>query len=236
MDGFATTVLLVEDNLDIQKANRRMLELNGFQVYTALSVAQARECLAYTEPDALVLDVMLPDGSGIAFCQELRTHSDIPVLFLTAMDDRDDIVKGLRAGGDDYITKPYDFEELLARLEAILRRYGHQHRRTASTQTIGDIRIDYLVGRVYLHGEDVLLKPKEFALLLAFMDNRGQYLSPRKLYEIVWGGIDADDPRTVYVHLAGLRKKLQMTEDSVLNIEHIRGQGYCLRVLRQTNI
>ena len=230
MDGLATTVLLVEDNLDIQKANKRMLELNGYQVYTALCVAEAKECLAHIVPDVLVLDVMLPDGSGIAFCQELRTHSDIPILFLTAMDDKDDVVKGLRAGGDDYITKPYDFEELLARLEAIMRRYDRRQHRTASMQTLGDIRIDYVAGRVFLHGEDTLLKPKEFALLLAFMENRGHFLSPRKLYEMVWGGIDADDPRTVYVHLAGLRKKLQMSEDSVLNIELVRGQGYCLRV------
>ncbi|MDL2253653.1 response regulator transcription factor [Ruminococcaceae bacterium OttesenSCG-928-I18] len=219
-------ILLVEDNAKIQKANRRMLELNGYIVDTVPSLAGARASMEKSVPDLLVLDIMLPDGSGLAFCEEVRTQYDMPILFLTALGEKDSIVKGLRAGGDDYLPKPYDYDELLARIEALLRRAERRGGRASPGEDIGPLHLDHLAGRAYLNGRDVLLKPKEYALLHMLVQSAGQYLRAEDLYAAVWGSDVNGDARTVYVHISGLRKKLCMQKDGVLNIEHTRGKGY----------
>lgn len=219
-------ILLVEDNPAIQKANKRMLELNGYDVETAMDIEQARALMANAPPDLLVLDIMLPDGSGLAFCEEVRQATDAPILLLTALSKKDDIVRGLRAGADDYLSKPYDYDELLARIEAMLRRVQRMDRQAPRVVEIGPLRIDYRCGRAYVQGEDALLKPKEFSLLKLLVENTGQYLASEALYETMWGSAANNDARTVYVHIAGLRKKLRMNSSSAVSIQHARGKGY----------
>lgn len=198
-----------------------MLELSGYEVVTAHNVQAAREYLERDSADLLVLDIMLPDGSGLGFCEEVRRKTGVPILFLTALGTKTSIVKGLRAGGDDYLSKPYDYDELLARIEALLRRADRQ---AVLLEDIGQLHMDYTAGRAFVYGIDALLKPKEFALLRLLVERAGEYIAPAELYRSVWGEDAAGDARTVYVHIAGLRKKLRGT----VAIEQARGRGYRL--------
>lgn len=219
-------IMLVEDNPEINKTNRRMLELNGYKVLTADTLKKAWEHVWRENPDLIVLDIMMPDGSGLDFCRELRAHDGaMPILFLTALDENADVVTGLRAGGDDYLAKPYDYNVLLARIEALLRRaqYGY-------VENIGSYQIDHVAQRVYRDGEDMLLKPREFALFCLFAENPGAYFTPGVLYERIWGGSALEDVRTVYAHVSSLRKKLGLYGDATIDIEQKRGKGYRLTI------
>lgn len=215
-------ILLVEDNIDILKANKRMLELNGFYVIASMNIEDAEKQLNNNIPDVIVLDILLPDGSGLELCKHIREQlSDIPILFLSALDENSDIIAGLRAGGDDYLAKPYAYEVLLTRIETLIRR-------SERTQTIilGAYKIDNVLQKVYKNEEDLMLKPREFALMRIFIENIGEYIQSDILYEKVWGECVTDDIRTVYTHISLLRKKLEMGEDSELMIELKRGKGY----------
>lgn len=217
-------ILLVEDNLDILKTNRRMLELSGYTVETATNLRDARKSMDKTPPDLIVLDIMLPDSSGLEFCAEIRERGvSVPVLFLTALGEDSDVVTGLRAGGDDYMSKPYDYEVLLARIEALLRRTQQE-----SADHIGPFYIDRIARRVYRNGEDMLLKPRELSLFCLLVENPNVFFSPGTLYERIWGGNAAEDVRTVYAHVSSLRKKLELYGGSTLEIEQKRGKGYRL--------
>lgn len=138
------SVLLVEDDANIQRINRRILEREGFYVYCAACLQEAYEILNEHTPDVLVLDIMLPDGSGLAFCEKIRPKTTIPVLFLTALDEKNEIIQGLVAGGNDYITKPYDVDEFVARVNAQLRlaRMNQQAIEQIKTITRGPLSVD----------------------------------------------------------------------------------------------
>lgn len=224
-------ILLVEDNQNIMNANRRMLELNGYTVECAATLEAARLILADgradMQPDVLVLDIMLPDGSGLDFCRE-QVASGIPVLFLTALGENSDIVAGLRCGGDDYLSKPYDYDILLARIEALLRRYRRNVPREGAN-VFGPFLIDRTAHRVCRDGEDLLLKPREYALLLFFIQNAGVFLQPEMILKEVWAA-SSSDVRTVYAHISSLRKKLDMGENTVLRLEQRYGKGYRLMI------
>lgn len=218
-------LLVVEDNADIRDANRRMLELNGYAVMTAGGVEEARRAAAERRPDLAVLDIMLPDGSGLDLCGELRgRYAGVPILFLTVLGENSDVLAGLRSGGDDYLTKPYDYDILLARIEALLRRAGSGSEPSA----VGPFCFDHTAQRVYRDGEDVLLKPREYALFLLLARNPGSYFRPETLYRLVWAAEPGDDMRTVYTHVCGLRKKLGLTGGDRIVIERKRGKGYRL--------
>jgi Response regulators consisting of a CheY-like receiver domain and a winged-helix DNA-binding domain len=221
-------VLLVEDNTKIMNANKRMLELNGYTVRTAANIAEAARCISQEAPGLIVLDIMLPDGSGLDFCRELRGSAlAVPILFLTVLNESSDIVAGLRAGGDDYLTKPYDYDVFLARIEALLRRAG-QTGGTALEQGIGDLTFDTTAQRVYRNGKDALLKPREYALLRLLAENIGTYFPPEVLYKRVWALPPSRDMSTVYAHISSLRRKLGINDESKLSIEQKRGKGYRL--------
>ncbi|MDR0594319.1 MAG: response regulator transcription factor [Bifidobacteriaceae bacterium] len=214
-------ILLVEDNLEIQLANARMLQLSGYAVEKAFDVEQARVAVKSAAPDLVVLDILLPDGSGVAFCEEIRRVTDVPILFLTALGETDDVVKGLRAGGDDYLPKPYHYEELLARIEALLRRARQVG---APTIGVGLVKINLLSCRASVNGRDLLLAPKEFALLEILARSAGQYVSGAELYERAWGMDPIDDVRTVWDHMSRLRRKIG--ENAGVRFESARGKGY----------
>jgi DNA-binding response OmpR family regulator len=214
-------ILLVEDDSDIQEINREMLELRGCGIRAAMNLAEAREKIAEKKPDAIVLDIMLPDGSGLDFLKELRENSDIPVLLLTALGDSSDVVRGIRAGGDDYLPKPYDYDIFMARIEALLRRSSRS--REANIVTKGPLTLDVVASRATLSGGDLLLSQKEFAALLLLAQNEGKTLSAEYLYETIWKTVMCGDNRAIQQTVSRLRKKI---EHAGFSIRTLRGEGY----------
>jgi DNA-binding response OmpR family regulator len=217
-------ILLVEDNREIQEINRNMLtQCGGYRVRLAKNLAEARDCLAETLLDIIVLDIMLPDGSGLEFLEELRRIADIPVLLLSALAEPGDIVRGLRAGSDDYLAKPYDNAELLARIESLLRRTS----RPLRTLTRGHLTLNLISDIAFVDGRDLLLSHKEFAVLLLLAQNEGRTLSPEYLYREAWG-LPMNDNRTLIKHVSDLRKKLENATTSC-EIINVRSEGYCFK-------
>ena len=155
-------ILLVEDNPHIMKINAEVLSLRGYEVLRAATAAEAREQLRWHAVDLIVLDIMLPDGNGVELCRELKGRYHIPILFLTALGENQDVVEGLRAGGDDYLAKPYDLEVLVARIGARLRGTAEGKRYSS----YGSLKLDTLSLCGYLEGKDMLLTHKEFSVLL----------------------------------------------------------------------
>lgn len=218
------TILLVEDNPHILRTNRRILEREGYTVLCAGTLQAARKHLAEKQPDALVLDIRLPDGSGLDFCTEVRAMTPAPVLFLTALDEKSSVIEGLVAGGSDYITKPYDVDVFLARIKAQLRLI--KMNQTPSRElSYGPVRLDLIAQRAYLHEKDLLLTQKEYALLLLLMRSEGQTLSAETLYEEVWHLPMAGENRSLKKHLSGVRKKLE-NGGSEYTIIAVYGKGY----------
>ena len=175
-----------------------------------------------TSPDLIILDLMLPDIDGFEVCRQIRARSSVPILMLTARKEDVDKIIGLELGADDYLTKPFNPRELLARVKAVLRRYqaGAKH---SDVMEIGQLRIDVSRHEVTVYGQPIILRTKEFALLATFAQNPGIVFSREKLLEIVWGYDFYGETRTVDVHINHLREKLS---DSGVQIETVRGIGY----------
>ena len=214
-------ILLVEDNEQIMQGNERMLTRRGYDVVTALTLAEARTAIHAQMPDLFVLDIMLPDGSGLDFMQELRQYSQTPVLLLTGLTSTEDIVRGLTTGGDDYLVKPYDFGILLARVEALLRRAKQVPERIH----MGRLCLDVTADVATLDGTDMLLTQKEFALLLIFVQNEKRIISAEYLYEKVWKQPISGDSQALKKTIYRLREKIS---GSGWRIEWSRGEGYSL--------
>ena len=209
-------ILLVEDNKDIQELNKNLLETVGYNVYLAMNLASARQSINELAPDIIVLDIMLPDGNGLDFLGELRqSNNDTPVLLLTALGTTDEKVAGLRAGGDDYLAKPYDYNELLARIESLTRRIRKV--------THGSITINYDTRRVYSSGQDLQLNRIEYALLLKLVRNEGQTINSEELYNSAWEQPMNDNASALHAQISNLRKKLH---GSGCSITAKRGRGY----------
>ena len=217
------TILLVEDDANILRANRGALDMEGYRVVTAQTLAQAKECVEKREPDLIVLDIMLPDGNGLEYCRELRGNSGVRILFLSAKNEPADLIAGLQAGGDDYISKPYLMAELMARIEALLRR-GRLVEMAEPPLRLGPLEMNFVSRRARLDGRDLLLSTKEFTLLELLVRARCRYLSATELYEKVWGMDAVGDIRTVKVHISSIRRKL----GGSFAIEVGRKEGYRL--------
>ena len=215
-------ILLVEDNEKIMYGNQRLFSLAGFETIAALTLSEARSCITSQKPDAIILDIMLPDGSGLDFMRELREseHAGIPILLLTGLTAPEDIIQGLTSGGDDYLTKPYDFPILLARVEALLRRAE----RVPERITKGRLTLDMSAGIALLDETDLLLAKKEFALLLIFVQNPKRMIDGEYLYEKVWNQPMSGDANALKSTIKRLRSKI---EGSGWQIEWSRGEGYC---------
>ena len=212
-------ILLVEDNEQILRGNERMFIRKGYETAAVLTLEGARRAIQEQLPDLIVLDIMLPDGSGLDFIAELRQTSRVPVLLLTGLTTSEDVVRGLTAGGDDYLTKPYDFGVLLARAEALMRRAEQ----IPEKLTRDRLSLDVAAGTATLDGADLLLTQKEFALLLIFTQNAGRFISAEYLYEKVWKQPMASDSQAFRKALQRLREKIK---DSGWQIEMSRGEGY----------
>ena len=215
-------ILLVEDNPHIMKINRELLTMQGYEVYGAATVAQCREILHWHPVDLVVLDILLPDGNGVELCREIKHRYQTPILFLSALGESRDVVEGLRAGGDDYLPKPYDLEVLLAHIEARLR----QTRRETDFLCYGPLRLDLRTGCGYLEDKNLLLTQKEFSVLLLLTRRRETVVSKEELLEI-WGSPCAEDAHNLWTLISRLRSKLCFQE-SRLEIASVRGVGYRL--------
>ena len=213
-------ILLVEDNEQIMRGNERMLTRRGYEVISALTLSEARSAIEAQMPDLFVLDIMLPDGSGLDFMAELRRHSQVPVLLLTGLTTTDDIVRGLSQGGDDYLAKPYDFGVLLARVEALLRRAENVPEKLVRGRLCLDVTADVAT----LDGANLLLSQKEFALLLIFVQNEKRFISAEYLYEKVWKQPMSGNSNTLKTMINRLREKIKSCG---YRIEWSRGEGYC---------
>ena len=202
------TIFLVEDDANLNRINRLALETEGYTVYTALNLAEAREELLKCVPDLILLDVKLPDGTGYDFCKELRRqrrYEAIPILFLTSVTDGAGELEGLRSGGNDYLRKPYGIELLRTRVGNLLKLRENQSLRDI---VLGHLTLKVKTMTAYIHGNDMGLMPKEFTLLLVFAENEGCDMEAGQLYETVWGTGMNDDTRALRFQVSSLRSKL----------------------------
>jgi DNA-binding response OmpR family regulator len=203
------TVLVVEDESSIASFVALYLKNAGYAVRTAANGTEALAQVAAGQPALIVLDLMLPDIDGIEVCRRIRKTSDVPILMLTARDEDVDKIIGLEVGADDYLTKPFNPRELVARVKSILRRATPERRQIESKQlTHGELVIDAGRREVRVGEEEIQLAPKEFDLLWELLDHRGLVLTRDQLLERVWGYTFAGDTRTVDVHVRQLRRKL----------------------------
>lgn len=227
-------ILLVEDSEEILDYNKEALEQAGYCVEAARTMEGARKKLELFKPDLLVLDIMLPDGSGVDLCREIReAASSIPILFLSGLGESEQIVRGLRAGGDDYMVKPYRVEELLARVESGLRRLEMM----AGSRMAAEgycLLLDAKTQRAYINERDLMLKPKEYRLLDFLMRNQNRYTGAGELYGEIWGMESNEDVRTVFVHISNIRSKMRKADGHCpIAIEGFKNKGYRLAISKE---
>ncbi len=218
-------ILAVDDEPQILRALRTSLAARGYEVRTAPNGETALDALATGEADLVVLDLGLPGIDGVEVIRRLRGWSDVPVIVLTVRDAQADRIAALDAGADDFVTKPFSMEELLARMRAVLRRTGPARTEPALVE-IGDLQVDLGKRLVTRDGSPVHLTPTEFALLEAFVSNPGKLLTHRWLLQKVWGNAYGEESHYVRVFVAGLRKKLEPDPGSPSLILTEPGVGY----------
>ncbi|HTR73274.1 MAG TPA: response regulator transcription factor [Solirubrobacteraceae bacterium] len=202
-------MLVVDDELQIVRALRVVLREAGFEVLAAQSAAEALDRAAVRPPQAAIVDLVLPDGDGIEVTRRLREWSEMPILVLSAIGEEDQKVLALEAGADDYVTKPFGARELVARLQAALRRAGGQASEEESRVEVDGLAVDFGARTVSRDGEPVHLTPIEFDLLRVLARNRGRLMTHRALLTEVWGPGYADDVQALRTHIARLRAKIE---------------------------
>jgi two-component system response regulator MprA len=219
-------ILIAEDDAEIRGALQRILGYEGYGTIATADGAATLEAISEHQPDAILLDVMMPFVDGLAVCRRLREHGDrTPVLMLTARHSLEDRVQGLDAGADDYVLKPFELEELLARLRALLRRTGDGAEEVAA---VGPVELDVRRRRVTVDGVEVDLTRTEFSILELLMRNEGIVLERSTIYDRVWGYDFGDSSRSLDVHVGYLRRKLEHDGTPRL-IETVRGVGFTIR-------
>lgn len=221
------TILIIDDEQRIIDLARMYLEQDGYAVKSATDGAVGYRLVSELEPSLIVLDLMLPGMDGLEICRKVRGQSDVPIIMLTARGDDIDKIVGLELGADDYLTKPFNPRELLARVKAILRRTDRKSAPSSEAVVVGNLSIDADRRVVSVGGRDVDLRMKEFDLVYVLARNPGRVFSRERLLEVVWGYDFAGETRTVDVHIAHLRHKL---EGMTPNIETVWGVGYKLEM------
>jgi two-component system, OmpR family, KDP operon response regulator KdpE len=220
----AVQVLVCDDERQILRALRVLLGGAGFEVSTAETAQEALDRLAVHPPDAAILDLILPDGNGVDICLSIREWSEMPIIVLSAVGDESEKVRALEAGADDYVTKPFGPDELIARLRAALRRTSGA---PAEPVVRADgLELDLAAHRVTVDGAEVHLTPIEFDLLRALMLGRGRLLTHRALLREVWGPAYENDTQVLRVHIANLRRKIEPKPGSPSHILTDPGIGY----------
>ncbi len=219
-------ILIVDDEAHIVDLVRLYLERDGFRVDSASDGAQGLRLIEEVRPALVVLDLMLPEVDGLEICRRVRAASDVPIVMLTARDEDVDKIVGLELGADDYLTKPFNPRELVARVKAILRRSERPARDEQAPLRVGDVTVDPGRHEVTVAGQRVALRAKEFDLLVAFAEHKGLVLTREQLLSRVWGYDFYGETRTVDVHVAHLRKRLAASQ--AVRIETVTGVGYKL--------
>jgi two-component system KDP operon response regulator KdpE len=218
-------VLICDDEAQILRALRVILGDAGFEVIPALTVREALDAVAVRPPDAAIVDLVLPDGDGVEVCESIREWSRMPIIVLSAVGDESEKVRALDAGADDYVTKPFGPDELVARLRAALRR-SEPADAAEPALTIDGLEIDLPARRISRDGEEIHLTPTEYDLLRHLVLNRGRLLTHRALLREVWGPGYQDDTQVLRVHIANLRRKVEPRAGEQRLIRTDPGIGY----------
>lgn len=220
-------ILVVEDDRVIATGLEYSLQQEGYDVKNVYSYKEAKEQIDNIQFDLYLLDITLPDGNGYDLCKEIKKKNDIPVIFLTALEDEVNVVMGLDFGADDYIIKPFRIRELMSRIRSVLRRY---HKETEdSVIYVADIEINTRENRIYKNNTQIILTALEYRLLLRLLNHRGQVLTRNQLLEGIWdvsGDFVNDNTLTVYIKR--LREKIEDDMSNPKIIKTIRGIGYCI--------
>jgi two-component system KDP operon response regulator KdpE len=221
-------ILLVDDETAIQRALEPLLRSRGYDVESARTAREAMEAFTRHQPDLVILDLGLPDADGLELCRRIRMQSEIPILVLSARGAEQDKVKALDEGADDFVTKPFGPEELLARVRSALRRVF----RTEETGRleVGDLLIDFDRRRLIRAGEEIRLTPKEFDLLSVLARNAGRVMTHRSLLRAVWGATNTDEPEHLWVLVRQLRKKVEPNPGKPRYIQSEPWVGYRLGI------
>lgn len=222
-------VLVVDDEKTLVKALSFNLEKEGFRVEQAYDGEEALQKVFDLKPDIVVLDLMLPEVDGFEVCRRIRKKLDVPIIMLTARSEDIDKVLGLELGADDYLTKPFNSRELVARIKAIMRRSTVREGEAKKVIQIGSLQVDLLQHRARIEGRDISLTSKEFALLSYLAANAGNVYSREQLLEQVWGYDYYGDVRTVDVHIRHLREKIEKNPSNPEYIITVWGTGYKVR-------
>ena len=224
------TILLVDDDALMRRSLTFHLEQAGYQVHAAANAEDAISRVQHTPPDLILLDIALPDMDGLDALREIKAQHNLPVIFLTGRRRELDEVLGLELGADDYITKPFDVDVVLAHIKAVLRRTERTSESEKITQrlVVGDLEIDPQAHTVICAGRSLNLSPREFDLLLLLATQPEKVVSTEELLAHVWGAEFIGQPQVVYVHIRWLRQKLEADPDHPQRILTIRGVGYKL--------
>jgi two-component system OmpR family response regulator len=227
-DGSPLRVLVVDDEVNIAELISMALRYEGWQVTMAHTGTKAVAAAKETQPDAVVLDMMLPDFDGLEVLRRMRgLDAGLPVVFLTAKDAVEDRIAGLTAGGDDYVTKPFSLEELVARLRGLMRRSGAQQAAESSVLNVGDLTLDEDSHEVFRGGHEVSLTATEFELLRFLMRNPKRVLSKAQILDRVWNYDFGGQANVVELYISYLRKKIDVGHEPMIHT--MRGAGYVLK-------
>jgi two-component system OmpR family response regulator len=227
-DGGPLRVLVVDDEANLAELLAMALRLEGWEISVALTGSKAVSAAKRDRPDAVVLDMMLPDFDGLEVLRRIRNIvTDVPVLFLTARDSVEDRVAGLTAGGDDYVTKPFSLEEVVARLRGLLRRAGAASSRAGSSLVVGDLELDEDSHEVHRAGAELHLTATEFELLRFLMRNPRRVLSKAQILDRVWNYDFGGQANVVELYISYLRKKVDAGRPAMIHT--MRGAGYVLK-------
>lgn len=219
-------IFFVEDDLSLMGGLTFALKKQGYDVEAARTFAQAKQIWQEGRYDLVILDVTLPDGSGFDLCREIRQHSRVPILFLTAADEETDVTLGLDIGGDDYVTKPFKLAIFFSRVNALLRRSGQFEMKNEELSSHG-VRVDRLKGEVYKGQEKIDLTAGEYKLLCLLMENPDQILSPEQILGRLWDWEEHYiENKTLSVYIRRLRAKIEENPGSPQRILTVRGMGY----------
>ncbi len=222
-----TSILLVDDEPQLLRLVRSNLELAGYRVFTALDACNALKLVDTEMPDLIILDIMLPEMDGYELCRRIREFSSVPIIMLTAKVEDSDKVRGLKLGADDYLTKPFSVQELLARIEAVLRRtHSPEEAKSPHTFTCGDVSADFVQRRVTVRGREVSLTLTEYKLLSQLISNAGRVLLHRELLTRVWGAEYQDDLEYLRAYIRHLRQKIEEDPNQPKYIISKPGFGY----------
>lgn len=221
-------VMIVEDESGIREMTRLFLQKKGYEVMEATNGMDALSQLNNHNPDLILLDVEMPEMDGFELCKQIRLHKKVPILFVSGKKEPKFKVQGLEVGGDDYITKPFDFSELEARIRSALRRDGwvNGEEKPLEVLRFDDLTIHVDACELYVGGKEVRLFHKEFQLLLLLAENPNRVWTSEQLYDRIWGYYAEGDIQTVKVHVSNLRRKIEKDPATPKYIQTVRGFGY----------